>query len=157
MLHAHLSELPWSQCQRVLVFTLKKRETEAKSPTGATLIKLNKRFHCNSKFILYLITCPVCSKQYVCKTETAEQEWTTIRRTSEIRKKRTCIVTNISKNCIIRKYGEFRKPFFFCKPFLYVKDPTKRHTLEQTCIKNSNQSSTNNESTTPKSLDLQSI
>ena len=36
-----------------------KRETEAKSPTGATLFKLNKRFHYNSKFVLYLLTCPV--------------------------------------------------------------------------------------------------
>ena len=46
-----------------------KIQTEVKSPTGTTLFKLYKRFHCNSMNILYLLTSPVCNKQYVGKTE----------------------------------------------------------------------------------------
>ena len=30
----------------------------------------------------------------------------------------------------MRKYGELKQPIFYVTPFLYVKDPVKRHNLE---------------------------
>ena len=97
-----------------------KRETEAKSPTGAILFKLNKRFHCNSKFIPYLLTCPVCSKQYVGKTKKCRAIMNNHKKDVRNPQENTLYCDKHFKHCIIRKYGELREPFFFCMPFLYV-------------------------------------
>ena len=80
-----------------------KRETEAKSPTGATLLELNKRFHCNSKFILYLVTCPVCSKQYVGKAENCLARMNNHKKDVRNRQEKTLYCDKHFKNCILIK------------------------------------------------------
>ena len=65
-----------------------KIQTEVKSPTGATLFKLYERFHCNRMNILYLLTCPVCNKQYVGKTEDCRHRMSTIKKMSVIQNKK---------------------------------------------------------------------
>ena len=39
------------------------------------------------------------------------------------------------KNCQLEKHGTLKEPLFLCTPFLYVKDPDKRDTLEKVYIK----------------------
>ena len=112
-----------------------KIQTEVKSPTGATLFKLYKRFHCNSMNILYLLTCPVCNKQYVGKTEDCRHRMNNHKKDVRNPKQKTLYADKHFKNCLIQKFGELKEPLFFCTPFLYVKDPIKRHNLEQFYIK----------------------
>ena len=112
-----------------------KIQTEVKSPTGATLFKLYKRFHCNSMNILYLLTCPVCNKQYVGKTEDCQHRMNNHKKDVRNPKQKTLYVKKHFKNCLIQKFGELKEPLFFCTPYLYVKNPIKRHNLEQFYIK----------------------
>ena len=112
-----------------------RKELEAKSSTGATLFKLNKNFNCNSKNILYLLTCTVCKKQYVGKTENCRFRMNNHKKDVRNPKQKTIFCDKHFKNCLMEKYGELKEPLFFCTPFLYVKDPVKRHNLEQFYIK----------------------
>ena len=112
-----------------------RKELEAKSSTGATLFKLNKNFNCNSKNILYLLTCTVCKKQYVGKTENCRFRMNNHKKDVRNPKQKTIFCDKHFKNCLMENYGELKEPLFFCTPFLYVKDPVKRHNLEQFYIK----------------------
>ena len=134
-----------------------KRETEAKSPTGATLFKLNKRSHCNNKLILYLLTCPVRSKQYVGKTENCRARMNNHKKDVRNPQENTLYCDKHFKHCIIRKYGELREPFFSARLCSMLKILQRDIPWNKPTSRNLNQSSTNNEGITPKSLNLQSI
>ena len=81
-----------------------KIQTEVKSPTGATLFKLYTRFHCNSMNILYLLTCPVCNKQYVGKTEDCRHRMNNHKKDVHNPKQKTLYADKHLKNCLIEKF-----------------------------------------------------
>ena len=85
--------------------------------------------------ILYLLTCPVCNKQYVGKTEDCRHRMNNHKKDVRNPKQKTLYAYKHFKNCLIQKFGELKEPLFFCTPFLYVNDPIKRHNLEQFYIK----------------------
>ena len=127
-------ELGVVPCKRpncdLCIYGYLRRETEAKSPTGATMFKLNRNFNCNSKNILYLLTCTVCKKQYLEKTENCRSRMNDHKKDVRNPKEKTLSSDKHFKNCLMRKYNELKQPLFYVTPFLYVKDPFKRHNLE---------------------------
>ena len=111
------------------------RGTAAISPTGAILFRLNKKFHCNSKYILYLLTCPVCQEQYVGKAGDCRLRMNNHKKDVRNPKGNTLDCDKHFKNCQLEKHGTLKEPLFLCTPFLYVEDPDKRDTLEKVYIK----------------------
>ena len=94
------------------------------------MFKLNRNFNCNSKNILYLLTCTVCKKQYVGETENCRFRMSNHKKDVRNPMEKTLSNDKHFKNCLMRKYGELKQPLFYVTPFLYVKDPAKRHNLE---------------------------
>ena len=79
------------------------RETAVISPTGAILFRLNKKFHCNSKYILYLLTCPVCREQYVGKTGDCRLRMNNHKKDVRNQKGNTLDCDKHFKNCQLEK------------------------------------------------------
>ena len=101
------------------------------SSTGAELFKLNTHFHCKSLTCLYyLLTCPVCTKNYVGKTANFREIMNNHKTDIQNPELDTIYADKHFNGCITKRFGFLKEPLFYSTPFLYVKDDDKRDRLE---------------------------
>ena len=53
-----------------MTFTILEPGNEFKSTNTGEVYKINFHFHCNNEYVVYLLTCKICRKQYVGSTIT---------------------------------------------------------------------------------------